>query len=100
MTMKRSIICLLSLAFAGCAAHHAAPQAARPMRAQDPVIVKLVGRDTTLVARASQHGPTYSIESSAGEVIVPAQTIETLRVQRPALAHEVDTLQANAWAGL
>lgn len=99
--MKRSITVLLSLAFTGCAAHHAASsQATRPVLHGDPVIVKLVGRDTTLVARASQDGPTYSVESRTGAVIVPAQKLEILRAQRPALAHEVDTLQANAWAGL
>lgn len=99
--MKRNITVLLSLAFVGCAAHRAAsPQASRPAQAHDPVIVKLVSRDTALVARAGRNGTTYSIESSDGEVIVPPQTLETLRAQAPDLAREVQTMQANAWAGM
>ena len=97
--MKRSLI-VLSIVLSGCVAHRASAPQAKTSPANDPVIVKLVGRDTTLVARASRNGPTYSIESNTGEVLVPGQTLETLRVQRPALAHEVQTLEASAWAGL
>jgi hypothetical protein len=99
--MNRSVI-LLSIVLTGCAAHRASiPQAqsAAP-KSIDPIIVKLVGRNTTLVARATQNGPTYSLESSTGDVIVPAQTLESLRTERPALAREVQTLEANAWAGM
>ncbi len=98
--MKYAFI-VLSIAVTGCATHRASTeQALTPARSNDPVIVKLVSRNSALVARAGRNGTTYSIESNAGEVVVPPQTLETLRVQAPQLAREVQTMQANAWAGM
>jgi hypothetical protein len=98
--MNRSLILLIALCTA-CSAHRAAaPQSRAPESRQDPMIVKLVGRETTLVARASQSGPTYSIESKDGRVIVPAQSLQQLCAERPAVAREVQTLQASVYAGL
>ena len=98
--MKRCVV-LFTLVSIGCAAHRA-PQALMKARgeASGPVIVRLVGRDTAIVARAGRNGATYALESNAGEVLVPGKTLNELRVQHPDLAGAVQTLEASAWAGL
>ncbi|HTL31441.1 MAG TPA: hypothetical protein VL282_19560 [Tepidisphaeraceae bacterium] len=94
---------LLASVLAACAtkpSNTAQAQAAPNGKTNGRVIVKLVSRENTIVARAGANGPTYSLERKNGEVLVAPQTLSELRVNRPAMANEVQTLQAGAWAGM
>jgi hypothetical protein len=72
-----------------------------------PVIVRIVGRDTTITARAGAtgHGPVYSVESTANRAqILPPMDIGQLQAAQPELAHQIRSMHASndrtVWAGV
>jgi hypothetical protein len=69
-----------------------------------PVIVRVVSRDSQIIARAGQNGPIYEMQSRDGQVIVPAMTLPQLHAQHPEIARRVNTMMgadtATVWAGI
>lgn len=59
-----------------------------------PVIVKIVSRDSVIVARAGADGPVYSVESKTGEVLMPSMTLDQMTALHPEMADKVKTMQA------
>ena len=62
-----------------------------------PVIVRLVGRDSTIIARAGAGGssPTYTFTDAHGNVISDDRTLEYLRAQHPQLFEQIDSAIAD-----
>ncbi len=74
--------------------------AASAPRQPGPVISRLVMRRQTIVVRAGTDGPTYSLETRRGEVVVPDSTADELAVRNPDLLHSIRTMEtAVSWAG-
>jgi hypothetical protein len=72
------------------------------MRAARPdgmIITRVVSRQDVIVVRAGSGGPTYSLETKNGEVIVPAATLGKLAMTKPSLSGAVKAMQATDWAG-
>ena len=64
------------------------------------VITRLEARDSVIVVRSSPDGPTYSLESKTGSILIPEMTLEELRVHNPELHHYIQTMHATErWAG-
>ena len=69
--------------------------------APGPVIARLVQRRQVIVIRAGRDGPTYSVETRAGSVTVPAATLGGLARTSPATARTVREIQDSVlYAGL
>lgn len=98
--MKRSMMILL-LGLAGCSSGMTTDAVAP---AENPVIVRVVSRDSTIVARATGQGTVYSVENKAGQTVVPSMTLQQMQASNPNLAHHVRTMNASAdhtaWAGV
>jgi hypothetical protein len=69
----------------GCASHPIQPAAARPAPSSPdlPVIVRLVGRNYSVVISAGHKAPVYTVRGSDGRLLAQNVTLEELR-----LAHE------------
>jgi hypothetical protein len=97
-----TILSILALSCASCSSSR--PPALTTSSGPLPkglVISRVVGRDRVIVVRSGPNGPTYSLESKTGEVIVPAVTLGDLAMSKPELFREIRTMQANTvWAGL
>jgi len=59
--------------------------AAAPVAAAGPEIVKLIDRQRTLTVRSSAEGPRYTLESPTGHVVVRDLTEADLAVKHPEL---------------
>ena len=96
------VLSTLALSCASCSsARPPAVTASRLSKPQGPVISRVVGKDQVIVIRAGKNGPTYSLESRTGEVIVPAMTLGELAMSQPELFGEIRTMRADTlWAGL
>lgn len=100
-------LALASLAFTCVSCSHTSPSAppsASPASAgvdnAAPIIVRIVSRGTTIVARAGVEGPVYSVEGARGEVLMPSMTLDQMTALHPEFANRVKTMQATAWAGV
>jgi hypothetical protein len=72
-----------------------------------PVIVQVVGRDSTITVRAGTSGPTYSVSDSKGTTVVPESTLPQLQAAHPELARRIGAMNASTshtpeslWAGV
>lgn len=79
--------------------------AAKPAAAvAAPVIVEIVSRDSRIVVRATNAGPSYSVRGASGEVIVPEMSLPAMQASHPDLARRIGTMNASAgntaWAGV
>lgn len=83
---------VLALGCASCANTTKLISAAPPDHT-GPVIARLAGRHDTIVIRAGDSGPTYSLETARGEILVPDMTLGKLAAVNPGLAKRIDTLQ-------
>lgn len=75
-------ILLICVGMAGCA-NHAAPAAAAAPAAvapQGPVIVRLVGRNYSVVISAGPKAPVYTVRDGAGQLLALNLTLEELRL--------------------
>jgi hypothetical protein len=95
--MRYIIPAMLALICTACSSGPT-PQAAAPLPTppQGPIITQIVSRDKVLIVRAGANGPTYSLQSKTGMVIVPAMTFGDLALNNPQLAQTVRTMQADA----
>ena len=101
---------LLIAAFAaGCSSHSNGPTTQENgeeiTRATAPVIVEIVSRDSRVTVRSTPTGPTYSVTSATGEVLVPQSTLTQLQARDPQLAQQIRIMNAStagntAWAGV
>src|SRR5271156_464384 len=73
----------------------AQPQA-RSSALQGPVILRIAGRHEDMVIRAGASGPTYSLESKDGSVLLAAMTLDELAVNNPQMFQTINTMQADA----
>ena len=100
--MRYAVLSVLALACASCSSGVPPKVAASPSPSPEwPVITRLAGPRQVIVVRAGRDGPTYSVESKAGRVIVPARTLGDLAMANPKFFRMVRSMQANVlWAGL
>jgi hypothetical protein len=64
------------------------------------VISRIVQRHDTIVVRAGADGPTYSMESKGGTVLVGEMTIGELARNEPGMYRAIKTMEADVeWAG-
>jgi hypothetical protein len=100
--IKQIPILLATILFCcSCSQEHktAGPSALKPEAANGPVIVRLVGRETTMTVRAGARGPVYSFQTNAGEQVMPSMTLNELQAFNPDLAKRVRSIQASQAAG-
>ena len=65
-----------------------------------PVISRIVQRRDVIVIRAAPNGPTYSLESKSGTVLVQEMTLGELAVNNPEMFRAIKTMEADErWAG-
>jgi hypothetical protein len=66
--------------------------------------VRVVSRDSTIIARAGRNGPVYSMQDKSGQTIVPAMSLDSLQAQHPDIARRVQAMTAidtaSVWAGV
>ncbi|HVT90986.1 MAG TPA: hypothetical protein VHD56_19190 [Tepidisphaeraceae bacterium] len=93
--MKRIALIAIPLLAWGCTPARVAETTPR-----GPVIVRVAGRESTITARASVNGPTYSVEDRSGQTVVPAMTINQLQARHPEIARHVQSITASAYAGM
>jgi hypothetical protein len=104
MTMTRSQKLAVALAvslLAGCAQppRTPAPQASATSPAVfEPVIVRLVSRQKTIVITAGHGQSLYSVFDSSGRAIVSRATLDELRAGDPTL-YEMIAPGVMVWAG-
>lgn len=101
--MKKYIY-ILGLALTGCGGSMSYERPA-PTAVQGPTLVKIVSRDTTIVAHSSANGPVYSLQDNKGQVLVPSMTLPQMEAREPELARHIRTMNAStrgngAWAGV
>lgn len=101
--MKKCLY-ILSLVLIGSSSAMA-QQRPTTMPAQTRTIVKVVSRDTTIVASSGPNGPVYSLEGKDGLVIIPSMTLPDMQAKHPELAKHIQTMNASsrdtgAWAGV
>src|SRR5437016_3823118 len=97
------LVILPLFAALGCA-HAPAPAAAAPPAvsvsrfdpAHNPVIVRMVGRQKTLTIASTPHGPAYSVNGPAGELLLSQGSLDDLRRQYPELYRHVRSALASA----
>ena len=98
--MLKKALTTLTIGIA-CLAATGQDQPAAPAKpAESSVIVRVVGRDSTITVRAGSTAPTYSVENKSGQQMVAPATLDTLQAQQPEVARKVQAMQAGAWAGL
>ncbi|WP_428938543.1 hypothetical protein [Fontivita pretiosa] len=111
MTRRHRLILVLGMTMAGSItlATRQAPAPATAAAPDEPaVILRIVGRDSTLVASAgdADQGPTYALYSNAGELLIPRMTLPQLQAAHPDLARRIQHLHADQsatpihWAGI
>lgn len=65
-----------------------------------PVICSIASRNQTIIVRAGNPEPTYSVRGSSGEVLVRDMTIDMVARKNPGLSDRIKSLQAcEQWAG-
>jgi hypothetical protein len=101
--MKRFTMIAAALVCWGCT--ESKPSSSAPAASAGPVIVRIVGRQTTITARAGARGPVYSMQTNDGKEIIPGMTLPEMHARHPDLAKHVESLHAEseaygAWAGL
>ena len=87
-------IALLSLGIlvAGCARPPAPVAPHAQMKQKElPVICRLVGREQTLTISAAPQGSVYSVQDTAGNMLLSYANRDELRVQFPVLSHQLDS---------
>jgi hypothetical protein len=103
MTLSQRFICVFAgLLLAGCTQQPrtSAPQAAAKTPApSEPVIVRLVSRDKTIVITAGHGQSLYSVIDSSGRVVVSRATLDELRAGDPQM-YEMIAPGAMVWAGM
>lgn len=98
--MRFAIALVLILVCSSCSSNKPPAVAATRAKVAGPVITHIVARDEIIVVRAGTDGPTYSLESKGGEVIVPAMTRGELAMSRPDLSNAIRRMHAGRiWAG-
>ena len=99
--MRYVIALLLTVGCCSCAtAPKAAPVAAVVPVQRGPVILPIHTRDKVIAVRAGQTGPTYSVLTARGEILVPDMTLGQLAQHDPELYRSVQSQQADSlWAG-
>jgi hypothetical protein len=100
--MRYVIAAMVILSCAVCAADKPmAAGAGEGSKTRGVLITRLVGRRDVIVVRAGTEGPTYSLETKSGEVLVPGVTRGKLAMTKPTFSKQVRTMQAsNDWAGI
>ena len=92
------------LMLALCCTCGVSQQASSRSQLDGPVIVRVVSRDSTILARAGQRGAVYSVLSKDGQIVVPAMTVQQLQARRPDVARQVRAMTAAdtsmIWAGM
>jgi len=83
---------ILALGCASCANTTKPISAAAPNQT-GPVIARICGRHDIIIIRAGDSGPTYSLETARGEVLVPNMPLGKLAAMNPALAKRIDTME-------
>jgi hypothetical protein len=96
--MRFIIASAVALVCASCSPTPAPPTPQTPPAAvsQGPIITQIASRDKVLIVRAGATEPTYTLQTKAGAVIVPAMTLGDLALNNPQLAQTVRTMQAAA----
>jgi hypothetical protein len=93
--MRFIIASAVALVCASCSPTPA-PQTPPAAVSQGPIITQIASRDKVLIVRAGATEPTYTLQTKAGAVIVPAMTLGDLALNNPQLAQTVRTMQADA----
>jgi hypothetical protein len=99
--MRYFALSVVALTCASCAmkATPPPPQASGP-RSDGPVISRVVQRHDVIVVRAGANGPTYSLESKSGAVLVSEMTLSELAASHPEMFRAIKTMEADVrWAG-
>ncbi len=93
---------ILALGLSCVACSSTTPEPVEPQGTVDtgPVIVRVISRDTTIVARSSANGPVYGLEDRNGKVLVPAMSLPELQAMHPELARKVQNTTAYADLGI
>jgi hypothetical protein len=74
-------------------------QAGMP-RSEGLVISRVVQRRDVIIVRAGSNGPTYSLESRNGAILVGEMTLGQLAANNPKMLLAIRTMEANTqWAG-
>jgi hypothetical protein len=101
MNIRYSILAI-GLACGACASSE--PRAIESVDSSGPVIVRVQGRDSAIVARASIQGPVYTVQDQHGKTVVPGMTMPQLQANHPDLARHIKTMttssNSGAWAGI
>ena len=92
---------LLAVASCSCStSQRAMPVASRLTDPGTPVIARIATRHQTIVVRSGPSGPTYSLETSAGEVLIGDMTLDQLAQKTPEMFRMVKSMQDGLlWAG-
>lgn len=92
--MKKCFYILVVLMIAATSAM--AQQRPTTQPAPTRTIVKVVSRDTTIVASSGPNGLVYSLEGKNGQVIVPNMSLPDMQAKHPELARHIRTMNASA----
>lgn len=57
--------------------------------ADNPIIVRMVGRNKTLIVSSSSQGPVYSVSNPAGQILLSQGSLDDLRRLYPELYRHV-----------
>lgn len=101
MMRKTTFIIAMTIALAASSAKAGNGPTTAPSGDAGKLIVRVVGRDSTIVARSSANGPSYSVESKYGTTT--AKTLPQLQASNPELAKKIQSSSASArtaWAGM
>jgi len=83
----------MTVAFVGILAGNqrasVAPIVAAHQPAQEPVIVRLVGRGQTITILAGEGQPLYSVSDPSGRQLVSRATLDELRIRNPEAYRQV-----------
>jgi hypothetical protein len=99
--MRYVLPLVLAIGCASCASSSRPNSvASQPPQHAGPVIAGIAARHDCIVIRAGDSGPTYSLETARGEVLVPDMTLGKLAAANPELFQWVTTLEDSVlWAG-
>ena len=81
---------------ASCSMKAAPAVQSHPQALGGEVISRIVERHDTIVVRAGADGPTYSMESKGGKLLVGEMTIGELARNEPGMYRAIRTMEADA----
>ena len=105
--MKQAILLILPVICLACSSTPQSPGPAPTTMPQSPAengeeIVRVVSRDSVIIARTGADGPVYSVQGNDGREIVPGMTLGELQSRNPGLAAHIRSMNAAAvgWGGV